>query len=57
MEGIGKAEGGNMNRINDILFGILTVIIGIILILIGAELSYCIIRIIRDVIYWIRGLV
>jgi hypothetical protein len=54
MEGIGKAEGGNMNRINDILFGILTVIIGILLILIGAELSYCIIR---DVIYWIRGLV
>ena len=52
MEGIGKNEGGNMNRINDILFGILTVIIGIILI--GAELSYCIIR---DVIYWIRGLV
>jgi hypothetical protein len=57
MEGIGKAEGGNMNRINDILFGILTVIIGIILILIGAELSYCIYCIIRDVIYWIRGLV
>jgi hypothetical protein len=43
-----------MNRINDILFGILTVIIGILLILIGAELSYCIIR---NVIYWIRGLV
>ena len=50
MEGIGKNEGGNMNRINDILFGILTVIIGAILL--TMELGYCVVR---DGLDWARG--
>jgi len=52
MEGIGKNEGGNINRMSDILFGILAVLIGAILI--GMEWSYCTVR---DFYYWIRGLV